>query len=370
MSKSWIFQGNPKRFDVLGYLEDAGVGGRITWTVSRYRDEYAVGDTVYVWLAGEKSGVVARAIVEGIPSSPEGQSAQRASVFDIAGSLDNDRWTIPLKIEKLANEREKIKRDWLRVDPLCRDMQILKAPQGTNFRLSDVEASRLNRLWNKTGSDWSDDECLAAIYLYENIWQGKISKKADSPVGETAVLIGRAVTGVYNKVMNIRHLDPRVEQEGLSGGGAAIQAAWDRYFNADDLSLDIEKIQEDLPRSWKANYVFVDPSEDEGVVGAGAEGKRRKVLGIRIERSKKLRDRCLAHWGYSCQVCDLNFEERYGAIGKDFIHVHHLNSIAVTGETQTDPVKDLRPVCPNCHSMLHKEYPPLSIDGLKAMIRD
>ena len=115
---------------------------------------------------------------------------------------------------------------------------------------------------------------------------------------------------------------------------------------------------------------FVDPSEDEGTNENGTEGKRKRNLGTRVERSKKVRDQCLKHWGYSCQVCELNFEDRYGSIGKNFIHVHHLNPIALTGETKTDPVNDLRPVCPNCHSMLHKQYPPFSVEDLKKIIQE
>ena len=32
---------------------------------------------------------------------------------------------------------------------------------------------------------------------------------------------------------------------------------------------------------------------------------------------------------------------------------------------EVDPVKDLRPVCPNCHAMLHKQTPALNIEKLK-----
>jgi 5-methylcytosine-specific restriction protein A len=34
-----------------------------------------------------------------------------------------------------------------------------------------------------------------------------------------------------------------------------------------------------------------------------------------------------------------------------------------------DPLNHLCPVCPNCHAMLHKRTPPLSIDELKGMIQ-
>ncbi|WP_444659086.1 hypothetical protein ACRQV7_00760 [Caproiciproducens sp. R2] len=33
-----------------------------------------------------------------------------------------------------------------------------------------------------------------------------------------------------------------------------------------------------------------------------------------------------------------------------------------------DPIEDLEPVCPNCHAMLHRTAPPLSIEELKKQI--
>jgi predicted HNH restriction endonuclease len=34
-----------------------------------------------------------------------------------------------------------------------------------------------------------------------------------------------------------------------------------------------------------------------------------------------------------------------------------------------DPVADMRPVCPNCHAVIHLCDPPLSIEETKAMIK-
>jgi 5-methylcytosine-specific restriction protein A len=60
----------------------------------------------------------------------------------------------------------------------------------------------------------------------------------------------------------------------------------------------------------------------------------------------------------------------YGKIGDGYIHVHHLTPLnALKGKPQKiDPIKDLRPVCPNCHEMLHKTDPPYTIERLKEII--
>ena len=66
----------------------------------------------------------------------------------------------------------------------------------------------------------------------------------------------------------------------------------------------------------------------------------------------------------------MNFEATYGPAGKGLIHVHHLKTLASIGaEYEIDPVADLRPVCPNCHAMIHHGEPMHSIEDVRA-IRD
>lgn len=57
------------------------------------------------------------------------------------------------------------------------------------------------------------------------------------------------------------------------------------------------------------------------------------------------------------------------SIGEGFINVHHLKSLSeISQEYALDPIKDLRPVCPNCHAMLHRNKPAYTIEQLKDII--
>jgi 5-methylcytosine-specific restriction protein A len=101
------------------------------------------------------------------------------------------------------------------------------------------------------------------------------------------------------------------------------------------------------------------------------EGTKSQVLQTRYERNSFARRKCLDHYGYSCSVCEMSFTGIYGHLGKEFIHVHHLTSVAAQGQTyKVDPIVDLRPVCPNCHAMLHKSNPPYPIEKLKEIIAE
>jgi 5-methylcytosine-specific restriction protein A len=93
----------------------------------------------------------------------------------------------------------------------------------------------------------------------------------------------------------------------------------------------------------------------------------KKTISVNIyERNPSARRQCIAHWGTTCQVCSFDFEKVYGNLGKGFIHVHHLKPLGeIGGSYLLDPINDLRPVCPNCHAMLHRSDPALGIDQLK-----
>ncbi len=122
--------------------------------------------------------------------------------------------------------------------------------------------------------------------------------------------------------------------------------------------------------SSKADY-WHPLSESEGGISIDVEeGNRTAIIINRYERSPKNRKACIETYGAFCCVCGFDFSKAYGEIGKGYIHVHHLTPLAaLNGKSQKiNPVRDLRPVCPNCHEMLHQTDPPHTIDQLKLII--
>jgi 5-methylcytosine-specific restriction protein A len=101
-----------------------------------------------------------------------------------------------------------------------------------------------------------------------------------------------------------------------------------------------------------------------------SSGAVARVLVNRYERSPKARAACLAKHGRKCIVCRLALGQRYGHIGKGFIHVHHLKPLSATKRSyRLDPATDLVPVCPNCHAMLHRRNPPFTVNELRARLK-
>lgn len=97
------------------------------------------------------------------------------------------------------------------------------------------------------------------------------------------------------------------------------------------------------------------------------EGDVRDIHGIRYERDRDARKKCIEYYGCKCAVCGFDFESIYGELGKGFIEVHHIKPLSQRGgEYVVDPVQDLVPLCSNCHSMAHRGPNKIvSIEDLK-----
>jgi 5-methylcytosine-specific restriction protein A len=99
------------------------------------------------------------------------------------------------------------------------------------------------------------------------------------------------------------------------------------------------------------------------------EGASHTIAVNVYERDPRARQACIEHYGATCVVCGFDFAARYGEIGRGFIHVHHLIPLSqIRNSYKVDPVSDLRPVCPNCHAMLHRRAEMLTIDELRRTI--
>lgn len=149
-------------------------------------------------------------------------------------------------------------------------------------------------------------------------------------------------------------------KEGESGRGPAAMSG----FTPELLERTLTRVG----GQWYASHDTATATLPEEVPHPSrfTEGAAVAVQINAYERSAKAREACLAHHGYQCVVCGFDFEEIYGAIGKRYIHVHHVVPLASVGaEYLVDPLTDLVPVCPNCHAMIHRTEPALTVEQLQ-----
>lgn len=156
----------------------------------------------------------------------------------------------------------------------------------------------------------------------------------------------------------------------LSIEATAIESRFRRLFTEAELS-EAQRRLDDLPafvRRRPTDKTDLHPTEVPEDT-TFTEGAVRRVVVNAFERDRAARTACIAKFGIRCSACEMSFLERYGEIGRGFIHVHHKKPLAIRrAEYELRPTIDLVPVCPNCHAMLHTQNPPLSIEELRTII--
>lgn len=180
--------------------------------------------------------------------------------------------------------------------------------------------------------------------------------------------------GIVNFSINGSNIDPLLYTSWPSGWK---QLSWSLKVSPLEINTENETLTEKLINTWSERFLgsvlAMSPLEEiqsaDEVTGL-PEGAQMKVTVNRYERNRLNRKLCISHHGSTCKVCNFDFAKTYGKIGEGFIHVHHVIPVSKLGaDYMIDPVKDLIPVCPNCHYMLHQINPPMLVDELKSLLK-
>lgn len=144
---------------------------------------------------------------------------------------------------------------------------------------------------------------------------------------------------------------------------------WDTQMSGVRIPDDVAVALENVWGSFVHGSRFTLP-EEVGAVETLYEGAVRHIAVNAYERNPEARQRCLAYYGTSCTICGFSFAGVYGAMGRGVMHVHHLRPLSEINEQYAvDPIRDLRPGCPNCHTIIHRRHPPYTIEEVQAMLQ-
>lgn len=117
---------------------------------------------------------------------------------------------------------------------------------------------------------------------------------------------------------------------------------------------------------WVEDGGVLLPEEIAAAAEPVVEGAVYRVVVSAYERDPETRRRCIEAHGTTCCICEFSFAVAYGPVAEGFIHVHHLRPLSEAGGMhRVDPIEDLRPVCPNCHAVLHRRVPAYSIEDVR-----
>lgn len=330
-----------------------------------------MGDTVYIWKSQgkdkERAGIVAECEVIEEPRSQPDDPAALPFWRDVEKS--GLAFRVPLKLLRVANKKEVLKRDWLPDDSVLQNLLVLHRPAGTNFAVTSSEAARLKVLWSKIGQDWKRDEVVAALHLYASIWDKPISKTTGSPVERLSQQIGRVPTGVYNKLMNLRSIDPRDERKGLPGGSAIDREVWAEFFDVAKNDIDQQRLDDEYERLWEAlkspeasEFSFdeeisrLEEKSFHQLMDAYQTGKiiqrprRKEVQQLVYGRRPLVIAITGKRAGYACEVEGCPSPTFVTDEGEKFVEVHHLTPLSQGGE---DIIENTVCLCPTHHREIH-----------------
>lgn len=112
---------------------------------------------------------------------------------------------------------------------------------------------------------------------------------------------------------------------------------------------------------------------DIDLPAAGTEGAARLVSHLSRERNRALVDAkksatLNAMGRLCCEVCGFDFSATYGAFGEGFCEVHHLVPLSASSAPVTTTLDDLAVMCSNCHRIIHRSGPMLSVAELSKVV--
>lgn len=230
---------------------------------------------------------------------------------------------------------------------------------------------------------WTRDELILALDLFFRVDPIRISSDAPEVVELSAVLNElpihaerpdgdrfRNPNGVHMKLSNFLRFDPDYSGRGLTRGGHLEEAIWGEFAgDRTKLSATAKSIRDSLG-SISSSEVAAQTSDDEDVF---PEGRLLTAMHKRRERNpsvvRRKKEAVLQSRGkLECEACGFDFEAVYGSLGHGYAECHHTIPLAALGESAKTRLADLSIVCANCHRMIHRSRPMLTVDQLAEVV--
>lgn len=139
----WLFQANPKQFNLAEDVRKRSPGDSETWVVTRYAEWMAAGARVLLWQGGADAGIYAVGTLTGEAEEQEGSHPYK--------NWDSKRkWSqVPFRYDAILSKP--LLKSELKDDEVLSELAVLKAPQGTNFEVEEDQWERIVELLEERG---------------------------------------------------------------------------------------------------------------------------------------------------------------------------------------------------------------------------
>jgi 5-methylcytosine-specific restriction protein A len=233
---------------------------------------------------------------------------------------------------------------------------------------------------------WTRDELILALDLYLRHHPSHISnahpevKKLSEVLNALPIHTDRPDSqrfrnenGVYTKLCNFLRFDPSYQGKGLTHGNSGEEAVWKEF--ADDpkhlaqIAAAIRKrVAVGERKAPDRNGSAIQPDEDEfpegRVLFREHRARERSRALVQAAKSRFLK----AHGKLACQICGFAFSDRYGELGEGYIECHHVVAVSELEPNSKTKLSDIALLCSNCHRMIHRRRPWLSMEELKSLV--
>lgn len=236
--------------------------------------------------------------------------------------------------------------------------------------------------------NWTRDELILALDLYFRLNPLRIDEKHPELVQISRLLNTlpihaksqqldkfRNPNGVYMKLCNFLRLDPNYRGKGLEAGSKLDVEVWKEFYS------DREQLHS-VADAIRRNYTLLtrpeDNTEDTKPIDDDEEFPEGKILSrlhrLRernsqlVKRKKKQRLQQTGRLG--CEACNFDFAEHYGELGYGFAECHHNKPVSELSMERTIKLSELSIVCPNCHRMMHRVRPWLTVEQLRSLLKE
>lgn len=179
----------------------------------------------------------------------------------------------------------------------------------------------------------------------------------------------RNPNGISMILGNFLGVDPKHGQPGLSRNNQLQVSIWKEFVDSPSLLRGTAEAIEaaiSIENAEKSTESF----DDEDVFPEGhiltrlhvLRERNRAAVVAKIDQIRR-RDGRLA-----CEACGFDFLDFYGELGSGFAECHHVVPLAEVAFARRTRLSDLTIVCANCHRMLHRARPVLTVDALRSLI--
>lgn len=102
---------------------------------------------------------------------------------------------------------------------------------------------------------------------------------------------------------------------------------------------------------------------------SAAEPERENSVSSQEQVTEDKKAACLEYYGAVCDLCGFDYGYTYGETFEKLIEVHHMHNEDDCITEATDPIKDLIPICKNCHQVVHSKIPSYTLEEMRKMIK-